>query len=122
VRGGRPGLTSIYDVVVGDILILEPGDIVPVDAILTEGYGIRCDESSITGESHALKKVPADIALDNTSVGAQSTDSYDPFILSGSKVSEGVGRSLVTAVGPHSCYGRTMIGNLPSIETQTDDI
>ena len=66
IRGGRPILLSIYEILVGDVLLLEAGDIVPVDAILAEGHDIRCDESSVTGESNTLKKTAADVALENT--------------------------------------------------------
>src|SRR5436190_4426373 len=66
IRGGRPILLSIYEILVGDVLLLEAGDIVPVDAILAEGHDIRCDESSVTGESNTLKKTAADVALENS--------------------------------------------------------
>lgn len=107
VRGGRTVLLSIYNILVGDILLLEAGDIVPVDAILAEGHDIRCDESTATGESDTLKKVPADVAIENSDAG--DTKHCDPFILSGSKVLEGVGKCVVTAVGRNSCYGRMML-------------
>ena len=109
MRGGRTVLLSVYDLLVGDILLVESGDIVPVDAVLAEGQSIRCDESSLTGESASVKIVAADIALENYSA---VTDKHDPFILSGSKVLVGVGKAVVTAVGPNSCYGRTMMGNV----------
>jgi P-type Ca2+ transporter type 2C len=95
---------SVYDLLVGDLLLLEAGDIIPVDAILVEGHDLKCDESSATGESDTLKKVPADIALQRPD-GTKS----DPFILSGTKVLEGVGKAVVTAVGTNSCYGRMML-------------
>ena len=104
---------SIYDVVVGDILHLEPGDLIPVDGVLPEGYNIRCDESAATGESDALKKVPAEFALSNTEPGSAFTNKFDPFILSGGKVLEGVGKYVVTAVGPNSYYGRIMMCTSP---------
>jgi Ca2+-transporting ATPase len=87
--------------------LLEAGDIVPVDGILEEGSDIRCDESSATGESSTVRKVPADIALENMDV--INTKNRDPFVLSGTKVLEGVGRCLVTAVGENSCHGRMMM-------------
>jgi P-type Ca2+ transporter type 2C len=98
---------SVYDILVGDILLLEAGDIVPVDAVLAEGHDVRCDESSVTGESDMLKKVTVDVALQNAETG--QTKNCDPFILSGAKVLEGVGRAVVTAVGTNSCYGRMML-------------
>lgn len=41
---------------VGDILILETGETIPVDGILVQGADIVCDESSVTGESDPVKK------------------------------------------------------------------
>jgi len=109
IRSGKTCLISVYDIVVGDILHLEPGDLIPVDGVLPEGHNIRTDESAATGESDALKKVPADFALSNTEPNAKGSSKFDPFILSGGKVLEGVGKYVVTAVGPNSYHGRTMM-------------
>lgn len=105
----------MYDVVVGDIMHIEAGDVVSTDGVLLDGYNILCDESSATGETDALQKVPAAVALANTPRDTKFSEAYDPFILSGSKVLEGVGNFLVTAVGPNSFYGRTLMGSLYSI-------
>ncbi|KAF2473848.1 calcium transporting P-type ATPase-like protein [Lindgomyces ingoldianus] len=108
IRSGRIRELSVYDVLVGDVVLLEPGDMVPVDGILIQGHGIKCDESSATGESDLLKKTPADDvyrALENH----EPVKKMDPFILSGAKVSEGVGSFLVTATGVNSTYGKTMM-------------
>jgi Ca2+-transporting ATPase len=98
---------------VGDILHLEPGDLIPVDGVLPEGHNIKADESAATGESDAVKKVPAEYALDNTVQGAKFSNKFDPFIVSGSKILEGVGKYVVTAVGPNSYHGRTMMCTFP---------
>ncbi|KAF2188206.1 calcium-translocating P-type ATPase [Zopfia rhizophila CBS 207.26] len=100
VRSGKTRELSVYDVL--------PGDLVPVDGIFIEGHGVKCDESSATGESDLLKKTPADEvyrAMENH----ENLKKMDPFILSGAKVSEGVGSFLVTATGIHSTYGKTMM-------------
>jgi P-type Ca2+ transporter type 2C len=90
---------------------LEAGDIILVDGVLLDGYNILCDESSSTGETHALMKVPAVEALSKTPPSLNFIEEFDPFILSGTKVLEGVGKFVVTAVGPNSYYGRTVMGN-----------
>lgn len=108
VRSGRTLEISVYDVLVGDVVQLEPGDMVPVDGILISGHGVKCDESSATGESDLLKKTSGDEvfrAMENH----ESLKKMDPFILSGAKVSEGVGTFMVTATGVHSSYGKTMM-------------
>jgi P-type Ca2+ transporter type 2C len=117
IRGGRTVLISVYEILVGDILLLEAGDIVPVDGVLAEGQDVRCDESSVSGESDTVKKVTVNVAIEHT--GAGDAKSCDPFILSGTKVLEGVGKCVVTAVGTNSCYGRMMqCTSTPA--TQTD--
>jgi P-type Ca2+ transporter type 2C len=107
----------VYDIVVGDMLHLEPGDLIPVDGVLPEGHNIKADESAATGESDALKKVPAEYALTNTEGVSKFDRKFDPFILSGSKVLEGVGKYVVTAVGPNSYHGRTMMGMYPYLHS-----
>lgn len=138
-------MISVHDIQVGDILHLEPGDIVPVDGIFIEGHNLKCDESAATGESDAVRKQNwqmcerlAAAAAASSSSNNQSKKDYttttidspsssesgfkaktpvvtehkstpDPFIISGSKVLEGVCTYLVTSVGENSYYGRTMM-------------
>ena len=63
----------------------------PVDGIYLSGHNLICDESSATGESDPIKK--GDIEAER-----------DPFILSGSKVLDGVGKCVVIAVGKCSDF------------------
>ncbi|KAM7190444.1 hypothetical protein V8F20_009727 [Naviculisporaceae sp. PSN 640] len=111
IRSGKSAEISVFDVLVGDIMHLGAGDMVPVDGIFITGHGVKCDESSATGESDLLKKTPADevfAALEEIAKGGNpgSIEKMDPFIISGSKVNEGTGTFMVTAVGVNSSYGR----------------
>ena len=108
IRSGKSVVISIYDVMVGDVLHLESGDSIPADGILIQGHGIRCDESSATGESDAMKKTPGQEVWDRIEEGSASSK-LDPFIISGSKVLEGVGTYLVTSVGVNSSFGKIMV-------------
>ncbi|KAJ5211144.1 ATPase P-type K/Mg/Cd/Cu/Zn/Na/Ca/Na/H-transporter [Penicillium cf. griseofulvum] len=107
-RSGRTEEISVHDVLVGDLMLLEPGDMVPVDGILIEGHDVKCDESSATGESDVLRKTPGDEVY-RTIEKHEDLKKMDPFIISGAKVSEGVGTFLVTATGTHATLGRTMM-------------
>lgn len=108
VRSGRSLEISVHDVLAGDVMHLEPGDLVSVDGIFIEGHNVKCDESSATGESDLLRKTPGDEvyrAIENH----ESLSKMDPFILSGAKVSEGVGFFLVTSTGVNSSHGKTLL-------------
>jgi Ca2+-transporting ATPase len=108
IRSGKSQEISVYDILVGDVMHLEPGDLIPVDGVFIDGHNVRCDESSATGESDIIRKTAADDvyhAIENH----QSLKKMDPFILSGGKVSEGVGTFLVTATGVNSSYGKTLM-------------
>ena len=108
IRSGKTMKVSVYDAMVGDVMIMDQGDVIPVDGIYIDGYNVSCDESSATGESDLMKKTPA-IEVWKAIQEGRELRKMDPFILSGAKVSEGVGSFLVTAVGVHSSYGKTMM-------------
>lgn len=108
VRSGKTQEISVFDILVGDVLHLEPGDLVPVDGILIQGFNVKCDESQATGESDIIKKQPADevyAAIRNH----QSVKKLDPFIQSGARVMEGAGTFMCTSTGVYSTYGRTLM-------------
>lgn len=108
MRSGKTTLLSIHDITVGDVLHLEPGDTIPTDGILISGHGVKCDESSATGESDQMKKTSGHEVWQRIMSGT-ATKKLDPFVISGSKVLEGMGTYLVTSVGPYSTYGRILL-------------
>jgi len=87
---------SIYDIVVGDIMHLSIGDIVPADGILLSS-SVTMDESAITGESDLQVKI---------SVPGKMSKKLNPFIVSGTQVVDGSGKMLICAVGPNSSIGK----------------
>ncbi|KAJ7483301.1 E1-E2 ATPase-domain-containing protein, partial [Mycena latifolia] len=107
IRDGVEIVIDIKQVAVGDIALLEPGEIVPCDGVFLSGHNVKCDESGATGESDAIRKLSYDecMALRGTD-GACHTDC---FVVSGSKVLEGVGKYVVVAVGTKSFNGRIML-------------
>ncbi|CAN6807000.1 unnamed protein product [Brassica oleracea] len=92
IRGGRRFTVSSSDIVVGDIVPLKNGFQVPADGILFVANSLKIDEQELTG-SHLI--VQKDILK-------------DPFLLSGSKVIEGIGTMLVTSVGINTEWGKKM--------------
>ncbi len=57
IREGQPVEVPTSEVLVNDIVLIRPGDKIPVDGIVTEGES-SVDESMITGESVPVKKQP----------------------------------------------------------------
>ena len=108
IRSGRSQELSVYDLLVGDVMHLEPGDVIPADGIFIAGHNIRCDESSATGESDLLKKTAADEVF-RAIEAHEDVGKLDPFILSGGKVTEGIGTFLITATGVNSSYGKILM-------------
>ncbi|KAI5856728.1 plasma membrane calcium-transporting ATPase [Durotheca rogersii] len=115
VRSGKSFMINVHDILVGDVIHLEPGDLVPVDGIFIDGHDLRCDESSATGESDAIKKTPGEQVMSQLESGADPKG-LDPFIISGSKVLEGVGTFICTAVGVNSSFGKIMMSVRTEIE------
>eukprot|EP00258_Populus_trichocarpa_P027451 XP_024443470.1 calcium-transporting ATPase 4, plasma membrane-type isoform X2 [Populus trichocarpa] len=91
IRDGRRQEISIYDLVVGDVVQLSIGDIVPADGIYISGYSLEIDESSLSGESEPVNIYES-----------------KPFLLSGTKVQDGSGKMIVTAVGMRTEWGKLM--------------
>lgn len=90
-RDGCRQKVSIFDLVVGDVVLLSIGDQVPADGIFMSGYSLSIDESSLTGESEPV-----------------NVDHKWPFLLSGTKVQDGSGKMLVTSVGMKTEWGKLM--------------
>ncbi|KAL3475865.1 E1-E2 ATPase-domain-containing protein [Aspergillus californicus] len=108
IRSGRLMVLHERDVLVGDVVLLEPGDLVPADGILIDGHNVRCGESPMTGYSDIIRKHGANHTPQATDYENFLTLSeHDPFITSGTRVLEGIGTFLVTATGLNSVRGKT---------------
>lgn len=56
LRNGEIIHMSVYDLLVGDIVQVETGEILSVDGLIFKASKLSTDESSITGESDQVKK------------------------------------------------------------------
>jgi Ca2+-transporting ATPase len=93
VRDGAEAFVSIFDVVVGDVMVLSSGDVMPCDGLLIEGVECEVDQSSMTGESEPVPKAPGG----------------DAFLIGSTALREGEGRMIATAVGKDSRMGVTVM-------------
>lgn len=111
VRSGKSCQISVFDIVVGDLLRVGPGDVLAADGLLVEAFSMRCDESHLSGELEAVHKVPA-CRTSRESPG----EFVDSFLYSGAVVSQGVGTYIVMAVGINSAAGRIAMSLRNEIE------
>lgn len=65
IRDGQEMDIPIEDVVVGDLLVVRPGEKIPVDGIIQQGYS-AIDESMLTGESVPVDKKVGDEVIGST--------------------------------------------------------
>ena len=93
-REGEILVISAEELVAGDIVLLEEGDVVPADMRIIKATSLRCDEAALTGESHGVEKREGVIAGKNvTIVGAYNLLFSSTFIVGGSC------EAVVTATG-----------------------
>lgn len=113
IRSGKIKEIPSEEIVPGDILILEAGDMVSADARIIENNGLMTDESALTGESHPVSK--------NTDNYAENTPVADRLnmVYSSSYVTGGRGKAAVTATGMSTEVGKiaSMIDDSHDSET-----
>lgn len=108
-RGGVVSQIDATHLVVGDVVLLEEGDVVPADIRLTGAAGLRCVEASLTGESASVEKISAAIKG-----GGASYASAKNFAFSSTFVVGGNGEGVVVATGNDTQIGgvASMLGGL----------
>ncbi|MDD6919888.1 MAG: calcium-translocating P-type ATPase, PMCA-type [Eubacteriales bacterium] len=89
------------ELVCGDIITLEAGDIVPSDARIIESYSLKVNESALTGESESVEKNISIINSDTVAIGDQNN-----MVFSSSLVTYGRGIAIITAVGNNTQLGK----------------
>lgn len=114
IRSGKKENILTKNVVVGDIVYLEDGNIVPADMRLIEENGLKVDESSLTGESVTVEK-DAKSVLDESTVLADRTN----MVYSSTIIAYGTALGVVTATAKDTEVGSiaTMLEDTDSIDT-----
>ncbi|MFI7673479.1 HAD-IC family P-type ATPase [Actinophytocola sp. NPDC049390] len=109
-RDGAEREVTADELVVGDVVVLGAGHVVPADCRLLDGAGVEVDESSVTGESLPVVKDPAPV------VAAEIADRAS-MLYEGTTISSGSAVAVVVAVGDDTEVGRGMAAARASAPT-----
>jgi Ca2+-transporting ATPase len=101
IREAVEGYIPASNVVPGDILVLSEGDNIPADARVTEEYGLRTNNATLTGEAIPSRKT----ADASHQTGISDLDQPN-LIFAGTSIASGTGRAVVTATGMSTQFGR----------------
>ena len=102
----------IDEVVVGDIVHLSAGDMIPADVRIIEAKDLFVSQASLTGESEPVEKIPASCEA------SDSATSYENIALMGSSVVSGSATALAFSVGDGTLFG-AMASNLSDEAVET---
>lgn len=101
IRDGKEIKIPMKEITIGDIIILSAGDMIPADLRIIDSKDLYVSQSSLTGESDAVKKT---VDTDNTKVEA-ITD-LDNICFMGTNVISGYAKGVVFAVGENTYFGK----------------
>ncbi|MEG0378242.1 MAG: HAD-IC family P-type ATPase, partial [Eubacterium sp.] len=109
IRDGERIEIPSQEVIPGDIVMLEAGDLVVADGRILENFSLKVNESSLTGESEAVEKTAEKIDSEKVALGDQTN-----MVFSGSLVTYGRATIIVTATGM-----QTELGKIAALMNQT---
>lgn len=101
IRDGQSLELPASDLVPGDIVTLEAGNIIPADIRFIETYTLKADESSLTGESENVEKITDPLPQEDYPLGDRINMGYK-----GTSVTNGRGLACVVATGMRTELGR----------------
>lgn len=101
IRNGSEEIVSASELVVGDLVILTNGDMVPADLRLTQSNNLKIAEASLTGESIASEKNAAAVLSPDCPLGDRKNMAYTSSI-----VTYGRGSGIVTKTGMNTEIGQ----------------
>ena len=104
IRDGKKKKIPLKEVTLGDTIILSAGDMIPADLRVIEAKDLYVGQSSITGESDAVRK------LSNTEVNSindiESVTDLDTICFMGTNVISGSAKAVVIKTGDNTYFGQ----------------
>lgn len=108
IRGGAMQEIAAAELIPGDLIVLEEGDLVPADARITEAFEVEVDNSSLTGESTPARRYKSDQPVLIT--GKFLWIELPNILFAGTSLLRGRARAVVFGTGMNSEIGK--IANL----------
>lgn len=121
-RAGRDRMIDAREVVPGDVIVLEAGDIVTADLRLFASSGLAADESVLTGEALPIEKTTQPVAQDSR------IDDRRCMAFKGTAITRGTGKGFAVATGMETELGRisdlafSAKDALPPLERRLDEL
>ncbi len=112
LRQGEESIIPASELVVGDIVFLSDGDMIPADMRLIDSANLKIQEASLTGESVPTEKEAEDILQEDCPLGDRTNMAYASSI-----VTYGRGIGVAVATGMH-----TEVGNIAGMLENQDEL
>jgi len=101
LRDGQATTLASVELVPGDVVLLEAGNVVPADLRLLEVEEMQADESALTGESHPVDKQPDKLSEIDLPLGDRQNLAFKSSL-----ITRGRGKGVVVASGLETEIGR----------------
>lgn len=111
LRDGKAQEINNENVVVGDVLLFNAGDMIPADCLLIEANELNANEASLTGESFPVRK-EAGALVDETELSKRTNCLWE-----GANIISGNAKALVIATGKNTIFGSLSQSVSTKVET-----
>lgn len=111
LRDGQPVLIPSAEIVEGDIILLDAGDLIPADCRIIESNELHVNESTLTGESYPVEKMPG--IVPDTETFAKKFN----CLWQGTNVISGTAKVLSVATGSETIFGQMAHSLMQTPET-----
>ena len=101
LRDGQIEEISSTEIVPGDIVVLDTGDIIPADMRLIEAVNLKVQESALTGESVPVEKINSQLKAQDVSLGDRTNMAFSTSV-----VTYGRGKGVIVGTGMNTEVGK----------------
>jgi Ca2+-transporting ATPase len=112
IREGQEYLVPAEELVPGDIITLQTGDLVPADVRILESFNLSVDEAILTGESIPVPKNSDSLSKDDIPPGDRKN-----MLFASTIINRGRGKGLVTAIAMQTEFGK-IAGLLQQVKSE----